>query len=92
MKKFLLFFKEMFHRFLLPSPTFFRQLQRFGVWLSGISLLQMGIKEKMPDFTFPHFLNAFFNYSSAIGLAIVFISKLTVSSMDDLEKKMNSEK
>lgn len=89
--KLISFFREVYHRFTLPSPSFFRQLQKFGIWLSGISLTQLAVKEKMPNIAFPEFINTFCNYASVMGLVILFISKLTVSSADDLEKKMTNQ-
>ena len=81
--------KEFFARLTLPSPSFFVKVQRFGLFLTGLSGLLLGLNMEFPGANIPPVVNDIAGYCAVIGMVITGIAKLTVSDPEDLAKKMD---
>ena len=81
--------KEFFARLSLPSPSFFVKVQKFGLFLSGLSVLILGLNSQFPGMNIPPVLNDIAGYCAVGGAIITGIAKLTVSDPEELAKKMD---
>ena len=81
--------KEFFARLTLPSPSFFVKVQRFGVLLSGLSVLILGLNSEFPGMNIPPVMNDIAGYCAVSGAIITGIAKLTVSDPVALDEKIN---
>jgi hypothetical protein len=81
--------KEFFARLTLPSPSFFVKLQRFGLFLTGISGLLLGLNMEFPGANIPSVINDIAGYCAVAGMVITGIAKLTVSDPVALDEKLD---
>jgi len=81
--------KEFFARLALPSPSFFIKVKKFGIFLTSLSVLLLGLNSQFPGMNIPIFVNDLAGYCAVAGTIIIGVSKLTVSDPDELEKKIH---
>jgi hypothetical protein len=81
--------KEFFARLTMPSPNFFVKVQRFGLFLTGLSGLLLGLNMEFPGANIPPVVNDIAGYCAVAGMVITGIAKLTVSDKEALDEKLN---
>jgi len=82
--------KELFTRWSLESPEFFKRLNKFALWLIGVSgsILLLDIPEGIHV---PEFIITCAKYIVFIGGAIFGTSKATVASPVALDQKLEDK-
>jgi len=82
--------KELFARWSMESPEFFKRLNKFALWLVGISgtLLILDIPDGIH---IPETVMSLAKYIVFIGGAIFGTSKATVQSPSKLEEKLEDK-
>ncbi len=80
--------KEFFERLRMPSPAFFVKLQRFGLLLSGVSALLLGLDSQFPAAKLPDVFEKIGGYLAIAGVIIAGVAKLTVSDVEELHRRV----
>ena len=77
---------EIFKRLTLPSPSFFKKVQWFGVVIGAIGGGLMAINQQFPDTVVVGFLAKYAKEFVAIGAVIALVAKLPVADPNQLNK------
>lgn len=75
------FFTELKNRWKSESPIFFKKLQAYGAWATGVSVSLIGLAE-IPGVSLPELLPQIAGYFAAAGAVMTLVSKLAVKDPD----------
>lgn len=81
--------KELISRFQLDSPSFFVKIQKIGAFLSGLSVILMGLQSQFPSVGIPDSVSKIAGYLAVAGAIAAGIARLTVKDYDELEKRIS---
>lgn len=81
--------KELLARIALPAPSFFVKIQKIGAFLTGLSVILMGLQSQFPAVGIPDVVSKIAGYLAVAGAVAAGIAKLTVSDYTELDKKIN---
>lgn len=84
------FFDELYQRFKLPTPDFFKRMKALGAWLTGLSVILLGLHSNFPGMNIPDVVNDIAGYSAVAGFVLISVSQLTVAddAKPELDKKL----
>lgn len=80
--------KELIARFQLDSPTFFIKIQKLGAFLTGLSVVLMGLQSQFPGVGIPDVVGKIAGYLAVAGAIAAGVARLTVKDYDELERKV----
>jgi hypothetical protein len=81
--------KELIARLQIPSPSFFVKVQKIGAFLTGLSVVLMGLQSQFPSVGIPAVVNTVAGYLAVAGAIAAGVARLTVSDYSELEKRVS---
>jgi hypothetical protein len=81
--------KELIARFQIPSPSFFVKIQKLGAFLTGLSVVLMGLQSQFPGVGIPDSVAKIAGYLAVAGAIAAGIARLTVRDYEELERKVS---
>jgi hypothetical protein len=81
--------KEFIARLTIPAPSFFVKIQKIGAFLTGLSVILMGLQSQFPAVGIPDVVSKVAGYLAVAGAVAAGIAKLTVSDYSELDKKIS---
>jgi hypothetical protein len=81
--------KELIARFQIPSPSFFVKIQKLGAFLTGLSIVLMGLQSQFPEVGLPDALSKIAGYLAVAGAIAAGVARLTVSDYSELERRVS---
>lgn len=82
-------FKELKLRLSMPTPDTFRKIGIFGRYLTGLSVIILGLHSQFPGLHIPDILNTVAGYLAAAGFVLAGVAALPVEDSTELKKKLN---
>ena len=76
---------ELIKRFNLASPSFFVKIQKFGVVLSALSVVLLGLQAQMPTIELPAIVAKIAEYLAVAGGVAATVAKFTVADPEQLK-------
>ena len=80
--------KEIIARLSVPAPSFFKKIEKLGAFLTGLSVILMGLEAQFPTVGIPATVAKVAGYLAVAGAVMAGVAKLTVNDYDELEKKI----